>query len=148
MRIKFKLIFIFLLISIALAVCIYFSFILYQLLGRNYNGLPLPNLAILEESVGSILKSRMHFMLFTSLVGLVFMIAILPFILTSQPYKSNLRQITPDIMTPIAAGQKQFGSAEWLGEREKRNIFSYYTLKREDKIIKALLKSKDYKKGR
>ena len=58
---------------------------------------------------------------------------------TSQ-YESPMRRITPEIKTPVAAGQKQHGSAEWLRRDEYKAAFGVYILDPGDPLIAELIK--------
>lgn len=58
-------------------------------------------------------------MLFLCLNGFIVLFAIFFFVANNKPYQSELKQITPKISTPVSAGQKQFGSAEWLSEKKR-----------------------------
>lgn len=42
-------------------------------------------------------------------------------------------------MTPSPAGQKQFGSARWMTDREKKDAFTNCTLNKNDKLIDYLI---------
>lgn len=44
-------------------------------------------------------------------------------------YESGLQQITPEIKTPYAAGQGQYGTARWMTRRERDKVFSRWQLK-------------------
>jgi len=57
-----------------------------------------------------------------------------------KTYQSDLIQITPNIMTPSPAGQKQFGSARWMTQNEKESTFTNCLLDKNDKIISYLIK--------
>ena len=39
-------------------------------------------------------------------------------------YRSDMIQVTPAIQTPAPAGQGQYGTARWAGEKEPRRVYS------------------------
>lgn len=55
--------------------------------------------------------------------------------------KSRMKRITPDIVTPCADGQGQYGTARWMTGREKRKCFSIWKIPRRNPELKALLKA-------
>ena len=59
---------------------------------------------------------------------------------TSQ-FESPMVNITPNIQTPIAAGQKQHGSAAWLKKPEYKKAFGSYLLDPGEPKIKELVNS-------
>ncbi|TYQ17835.1 UNVERIFIED_CONTAM: type IV secretion system protein VirD4 [Acetivibrio alkalicellulosi] len=99
------------------------------------------------ECIKSIVSSKSHRMLFLCLNGFGILFALFYFVSNNKPYQSELRTITSKIKTPIPAGQKQFGSAEWLTEKEKDQVFQFYILKHNDKAINDLI-NEAYKESR
>ena len=83
-------------------------------------------------------KCAMLFLCCQGLVSLLLVILVMNK-KTSQ-YESAMRRITPDIKTPVAAGQKQHGSAEWLRRDEYKTAFGSYILNPGDPQIKELIK--------
>lgn len=49
-----------------------------------------------------------------------------------KSYASEVMEITPDIHTPVPAGQGQHGTARWLKKEEFDKTFEHYTLKSGD----------------
>lgn len=100
-----------------------------------------------NECLNSLFQNQQHMLLFLCLQGFVLLIAVYFYLANNKPYQSRLRVITPTISTPVPAGQKQFGSAEWLSEKEKDRVFQYFKLNKNDRYIKMLMKAgiKDYK---
>lgn len=47
---------------------------------------------------------------------------------SSLKYRSNMQRITPDISTPCADGQGQFGTARWLPKKKYDQCFHAQTL--------------------
>ncbi|SKC77758.1 type IV secretion system protein VirD4 [Maledivibacter halophilus] len=60
------------------------------------------------------------------------------YVANHKPYQSDLIQITPNISTPVSAGQKQFGSARWLTDKEQEMYFKSFMLNSEDDQVKKL----------
>ncbi|MFI3249927.1 MAG: type IV secretory system conjugative DNA transfer family protein [Eubacteriales bacterium] len=56
-------------------------------------------------------------------------------------YQSELVKVTEDIETPAPVGQNQHGSARWLTETEKDEVFQWEILDRENRIVKYLVES-------
>jgi len=115
----------------------YFSTIVHLLLTKKITTLAIPNLKYCLESMAS---SKKHLMLFLCLNGFIVLFAIFFFVANNKPYQSELEQITPKISTPVSAGQKQFGSAEWLSEKEKDTDFESFILNTNDSTVKTLIK--------
>lgn len=88
----------------------------------------------------SMAVSKEHLLLFLCLNGFTVLFAIFFFTANNKPYQSELKQITPKISTPVSAGQKQFGSAEWLTEKEKDSAFESFILNTNDSTVKTLIK--------
>ncbi len=97
----------------------YFSTNVHMLLTKKITTISIPKLKYCLESITS---SKEHLMLFLCLNSFVMLFAIYFFVANNKPYQSELKQITPKISTPVSAGQKQFGSAKWLTDKEKERI--------------------------
>lgn len=54
-------------------------------------------------------------------------------------YRSDMQQITPDIQTPCAAGQGQFGTARWLRPEKIKHFYGVWSLPQKDPVFQALL---------
>lgn len=54
-------------------------------------------------------------------------------------FKSELREITDKISTPIAYGEKQHGSAQWLGKSEYPKIYSAALLEPKKGMLAELI---------
>jgi type IV secretion system protein VirD4 len=89
----------------------------------------------------SIIGDKQHLLLFLAFNGIVLLGAIFYYILNHTPYQSDLVEITPMIKTPVSAGQKQFGSARWLTDKEKDEHFKSILLDSRNEKMKALKKS-------
>lgn len=88
----------------------------------------------------SIASVKSHLMLFLCFEGFILLFVVVLVFGNNKPYQSRMMQITPDIETPVAAGQKQHGSARWMTEREKDNYFSHQVLKSQDSLIYNLMR--------
>lgn len=115
---------------------IYFSTIMHLLLSNQNELLSKVNLKYCIKSIAS---SEEHLVLFLCLNGFILLFAIFIYVANNKPYQSELRKITPKISTPVTAGQKQFGSAEWLEEKEKDTAFNSVTLNTDDSTVKLLI---------
>ncbi|OFI05976.1 hypothetical protein CLOACE_13570 [Clostridium acetireducens DSM 10703] len=126
----------------------YFSTIIHQLLSKQMAVLKIPSLIICIHSMA---VSKQHLLLFLCLDGLIVLFSMFYYVANNKPYQSDLREITPKISTPVPAGQKQFGSAEWL-EKEKDSAFNSFILNANDITVKVLIRQgyddlKEMKKG-
>lgn len=133
---KKKLIISLLILMSGLFLNIYFSTIVHQLLSKQMTILKIPNLITCIHSIAS---SKQHLMLFLCLNGFNILFSIFYYFANDKPYQSELREITPRISTPVPAGQKQFGSAEWLTEKDKDSAFDSFILNTDDSRVKALI---------
>jgi len=82
----------------------------------------------IEECFVSLRTDVTHRYLFMCLQGFVLISSVYYYVANFKPYQSNLMKITPDISTPVQAGQKQFGSARWMAESEKEKAFRCYEM--------------------
>jgi len=121
---------------IGIVVSIYFSTILHFKLSGSITRV---SLIPLSECLESIWGSRNHHMLFLCMCGFSILMGVAFYLSNSRPYQSSLMKITPQINTPVAAGQKQFGSAEWLSEKDKETAFESCIINPNDEIISELL---------
>lgn len=48
---------------------------------------------------------------------------------SSLKYRSDMQQITPDIVTPCADGQGQYGTAKWMPKSKYRTYFTVRRIK-------------------
>ncbi len=88
----------------------------------------------------SLIGDKQHLLLFLAFEGIILLGAIFYYILNHKPYQSDLVEITPMIKTPVSAGQKQFGSARWLTDKEKDEHFKSVLLDTHDEAMKELRK--------
>ena len=54
-------------------------------------------------------------------------------------YRSNMQQITPDILTPCAAGQGQFGTARWMQHTEAHRFFGVWKIAKRQEWFNRLI---------
>ncbi|GAA0778437.1 hypothetical protein GCM10008908_35380 [Clostridium subterminale] len=94
----------------------YFSTTVQLLLTKKITTLEISNF---KYCLASMASGKEQLMLFLCLNGFIVLFAIFFFVANNKPYQSELKQITPKISTPVSAGQKQFGSAEWLSEKKR-----------------------------
>lgn len=92
-----------------------------------------------KKCMVSMAMSGAHLSLFLCFQGVILLIAVFMYIVNFKPYQSDLVQITPNISTPVPAGQKQFGSAKWLTDKEKEIAFSHYKLDPTDYYFEPIL---------
>lgn len=118
---------------------IYFSTYLHNLLSNT----KVPSIPKFSQSIVSIVSIKQNLLLF--LCFEVFVLLIAAYIITTKDkaYQSDLMKITPNIFTPVAAGQKQFGSARWMKKEEKDKAFPICRLDKYDKSIQYLIKAGD-----
>ena len=56
-------------------------------------------------------------------------------------YRSDMQVITPDIITPQAAGQGQFGTARWLKNGNIHRFFAVWKISRKDATFRELMEA-------
>lgn len=78
------------------------------------------------KAVWEISQVRQFYLLLLlgELLGLIWIFAAA----SNLKYRSNMRYITPDIRTPEAAGQGQYGTARWLPRNQYGAAFTQYSL--------------------
>ena len=54
-------------------------------------------------------------------------------------YRSDMRQVTPDIETPQAAGQGQYGTARWLEQSQYPKRFDTVQIDENSRVIRELI---------
>lgn len=112
---------------------IYFSTIVHNFLG-GVRQLSFPDFM---GAIDSIKGNTQHLALLLCLQGIICCFIAMLLLSDNKPYRSSFMEVTPRIFTPVAAGQKQFGSAEWLDKRELDQSFNSYSLK--ESIVKQLI---------
>lgn len=53
-------------------------------------------------------------------------------------YESNTVQICPGIVTPVADGQGQYGTARWMSEQELASVFLSVRVDPNDELLREL----------
>ncbi len=84
--------------------------------------------------------TQLFFLCFFALV--VLCVLVLLFYNADKTYETELKKITDKVSTPVPAGQKQHGSAEWMKMMDFDKYFDSYILKKDN-----LLKSSFPEKG-
>ncbi|MGN0611750.1 MAG: type IV secretory system conjugative DNA transfer family protein, partial [Ruminiclostridium sp.] len=86
-------------------------------------------------------KQQQLFLIFTALlIGLIIFIV---FVAMKNKYKADTITITPKIKIPVPAGEGQNGSARFLSDSEKRNVFATYRLNQSSDICRVLNRNGD-----
>lgn len=133
---KSKILIAFMIFIIGTISSIYLSTLIDQILSKEMGKMTFPSIS---DCINSLKINQNHLKLFASFELLIVLGSFLLIINNDKPYQSDLIRITPKISTPVSAGQKQFGSARWMTEEEKHNIFPVCVLKKSDKLIGYLL---------
>ncbi|MGL5434545.1 MAG: VirD4-like conjugal transfer protein, CD1115 family [Lachnospiraceae bacterium] len=84
-------------------------------------------------------SERQQLFMFLSFEGFFSLCCMLFWIQNSQPYQSELKQVSGDIYTPAPVGQFQHGSSRWLKEAEKEQVFATQVIDPKHPVIKMLL---------
>lgn len=126
-----------LILIIGFTFSVFFSTIFHKLLSRDINNLSFPKF---EDCLKSLMSSQKHLKLFLSFLIISLLASVGFYFSNDKAYQSQLTKITPMIYTPVKAGQNQHGSARWLTEKEKKEIFKSYSLKSSDSYMKELIK--------
>lgn len=126
-----------LVLIVGIVFSIFFSTILHKiLLLKQITNLTFPKL---KDCIKSIVSSKQHLKLFLCFIVLSILASIGLYFSSDKAYQSELQKITPDIYTPVRAGQNQHGSARWLTNKEKEQVFKSFKLDSKDKDIKSLI---------
>lgn len=80
-------------------------------------------------------------MLFLAFQGFALICCFALFAQNEKGYQSDLLPVTKDISTPAAVGQNQHGSARWLKENEKDEVFQWEMLEKSNKVVEYLIES-------
>ncbi|CAK7075808.1 hypothetical protein [Tissierella sp.] len=126
-------------VIIGTVVNIYFSTYLHNL----FSNTKVPLIPNFSQSIVSIVSIKQNLLLFLCFEVFVLLIAVYIITTKDKAYQSDLMKITPNIFTPVAAGQKQFGSARWMKKEEKDKAFPICKLDKSDKSIEYLIKVGD-----
>jgi type IV secretion system protein VirD4 len=119
---------------LGLIINLFFSSNVHYLLSGKMKTLQILDLI---ECIKSLATDRIHLLLFLCFQGFILLMSVFYYIANNKPYQSELVEITPDIKTPVPAGQNQFGSARWL--KDKDSSFESFVLDTRDNNIKALI---------
>lgn len=136
-RKRSKMVVVILLMVVGTVFSIFFSTILHEiLLSKQISNLTFPSL---KHCIYSIVSSKQHLMMFLCFMVFSILASIGLYWSSDKAYQSDLQKITPDIYTPVKAGQNQHGSARWLTDKEKEQEFRSFNLDYNDKDIKKLI---------
>ncbi len=125
-------------IAIGTVCNIYFSATLHGFLSGEVDTLRMIPIA---ECIRGILSTRQLGLLFLLFEGFVILCLLLFMVQNNRPYQSDLIKIAEDIYTPAPAGQYQHGSARWLKDHEKGEVFSSVILDTREKVIRNLIET-------
>ena len=84
-------------------------------------------------------KALGFYLFLTALAALL--LAVVLFTSTYLNYRSDMQMVTPDIATPCAEGQGQFGTARWLSQKEADRYFGIWRISGRNKDLQALLEA-------
>lgn len=122
---------------IGLILSLFFTTVLHRVLStKNLDFGKLPNLRDIFYSLKS---SRQHLYLFLSFMAILILASIGFYLSFDKAYSSELQMITPNIYTPVRAGQNQYGSARWMTEKEKEKHLGFVLIDPRDKNISKLI---------
>ena len=111
-----------LLLLITIPICLYVSGVIHFLLTGQLTSI---SQVSFNKVIQSIIKDKQHlraFVLFQSLIILLLFLII--FLVKDNIYASGEDQITNTIKTPKRVGQGQYGSANWLKNKDFIKVFS------------------------
>lgn len=82
-------------------------------------------------------RVRQFYLLYTAVTALLLLWVL--FCNNYLNYRSNMQQITPDIITPCAAGQGQFGTARWMKHSETSQFFGAWKIAKRQEWFRQLI---------
>ena len=121
----------------ALFVNVYLSTIVFQVVGRTFDGFS--NISFFA-GLKSIMENGTHQTIFWCIQIFVVLGLVLLIVSRIASMESKMNRITADIKTPAVAGQKQHGSARWQTKKEIFKNFDVARLKKDNPVIKDLMK--------
>lgn len=102
---------------------------LHKLLARETGGLTItPGVA--WAAVFNVIQVRNMYLLLLASLALALLAILLQGGLFN--YRSTMQRLTPEIQTPCAAGQGQFGTAKWMPQRELGRFFTPWKVSQTD----------------
>ena len=117
---------------------VFFTAALHGLLSQKAHKLALVPLL---QCIEGLFSQQQQLLLFLSFEGFIGLCCVLFWIENDRPYQSNLIKVAGDICTPAPVGQFQHGSARWLREDEKENVFTTQIIDPLQPVIKMLLET-------
>lgn len=117
---------------------IYFSLFLNFIMAKQY--IDIKQIKFIN-SIHNMTLDKKHLILFLCTFFMIEMLILLLIIARTNnvSYESPIKSITNKIKTPVASGQKQHGSAEWLEKNMFDKVFKSYVINPKDKNIKELI---------
>lgn len=112
------------------------AFNLHHLLSGSAKGFVL-SLPLLLSGLLQIENIRLFFLLFN--VGVICFIAYIYLTQNYLKYRSDMIWVTPDIQTPRADGQGQYGTARWLPKNQFKRAFHSVKINPHDPVICELM---------
>lgn len=79
--------------------------------------------------------------LYLLLVGAVLLMLFWVLSTTYLNYRSDMYQVTPDICTPCADGQGQYGTARWMNPKQIGSHFGIWKIAQKSSELKQLLQA-------
>lgn len=122
---------------VALFVNVYLSTIVFQVVGRTFNGFS--DISFVT-GLKSLMENGTHQTIFLCIQIFVLLGLVLLIVSRIVSMESKMNRITADIKTPAVAGQKQHGSARWQTKKEIFKNFDVARLKKDNPVIKELIK--------
>lgn len=121
---------------VALFFNMYFSTLVHELLNKTFGGVHTLTMAY---CINSIKTNQNQLTIFISLQLFVMLSVALLLLNRYGDFISNMVRVTDDIKTPVAAGQKQHGSARWLTKKEQYKTFDIAQISKNNPFVKELI---------
>lgn len=86
-------------------------------------------------------KVLVLFLLFTGLSALV--VGCMALGQSYIHYRSDMQRLTPDLETPIEAGQGQYGTSRWLRRGELSKVFTMVQVDQDAERLRQLIREAD-----
>lgn len=121
----------------ALTFSLFVSTYLHNLLLGDW---PIKRLLSVSVCLLSLQDSEAHRKLFIILVLACLLAEAALFLVAQVPYHSRTRQLAGRVITPVAAGQGQHGTASFLDAKRFSDVFPIVRIQVKDKLIQKLLR--------
>ncbi len=93
-----------------------------------------------EQFISNITADEKLSRIFWIFEGFVILLCICYFAFSHRPYEAKTYKVTDEITIPMPYGQGQHGTAWFMSDKEKTNVFDYITLSRLNPLVAELLK--------